>query len=67
MEKEFADFLKQTAEEQPLSLAAIARSYSLEAQEFDKQYKNHLSGFTTWDQKEHADKWLLFEKILERN
>lgn len=23
-----------------------------------------MSGFTTWDQKEHADKWLLFEKNI---
>jgi transposase len=32
--------------------------------EFEKQYKNHLSGFTTWDQKDHADKWLLFEENI---
>ena len=23
-----------------------------------------MSGFTTWDQKDHADKWLLFEKNI---
>ncbi|PIZ01151.1 DDE transposase [bacterium (Candidatus Howlettbacteria) CG_4_10_14_0_8_um_filter_40_9] len=28
--------------------------------EFEKQYKNHLSGFKDWDQLEHADEWLLF-------
>lgn len=32
--------------------------------EFDKQYKNHLSGYTTWDQKDHADKWILFEQNI---
>lgn len=26
------------------------------------QYKNHLSGFNEWDQKEHAEEWLLFPK-----
>lgn len=28
--------------------------------EFTKQYKYHLSGFRQWDQKSHADQWLLF-------
>lgn len=32
--------------------------------EFERQYKDHLSGFTTWEQKDHADKWLLFEKNI---
>ncbi len=49
---------------QPISLAAIARSYSLEGNDFEKQYRDHLSGYTTWNQKDHADKWLLFEKNI---
>lgn len=28
------------------------------------QYKNHLSGFHEWDQKEHAEEWLLFPKNI---
>ena len=31
-----------------------------DTKEFEKQYKNHLSGFKNWDQKSHADKWMLF-------
>jgi transposase len=35
--------------------------------QFEQQYKEYLSGFNTWDQKEHADKYLLFpENIGER-
>jgi len=30
----------------------------------EKQYKDHLSGYHTWNQKDHADKWLLFEKNI---
>ncbi len=36
----------------------------LEIKEFEAQYKNRLSGYTAWDQKDHADKWLLFEKNI---
>lgn len=28
------------------------------------QYKNHLSGFNKWEQKEHADKWMVFPKNI---
>lgn len=28
------------------------------------QYKNHLGGFNEWDQKEHAEEWLLFPKNI---
>ena len=35
--------------------------------EFEKQYKEHLSGFKDWDQKEHAAEWIIFpENIGER-
>ena len=28
---------------------------------FERQYKDHLSSFHSWDQKDHADKWLVFK------
>lgn len=31
---------------------------------FERQYKDHLSGFYEWNQKDHADEWLLFEKNI---
>ena len=33
----------------------------MESKLFERQYKDHLSGFHEWDQKDHADEWLLFE------
>jgi len=42
-------------------------SQCLPTKEFEKQYKDHLSGFKDWDQKDHADKWLLFENNLGPN
>lgn len=31
---------------------------------FEKQYKEHLSGFREWEQKEHAQDWVLFAKNI---
>lgn len=42
-------------------------SQCLPIKEFEKQYKDHLSGYKDWDQKDHADKWLLFENNLGSN
>jgi len=32
----------------------------LEINTFEKQYRDHLSGFHEWDQKDHAEVWMLF-------
>jgi transposase len=50
------------AEEEPCSLASIAKWQHLPIKEFEKQYKDHLSGFHQWDQKGHADQWMVFEQ-----
>ena len=42
-------------------------SQRLPIKEFEKQYKDHLSGYSLWDQKEHAEKWILFEKNIGPN
>jgi transposase len=56
LERDFAEVLKKLAETIPTSLASIATLYRLPAKEFEKQYKDHLSGFRNWDQLDHADK-----------
>jgi transposase len=52
------------AEEEPSSLASIAKCQRLPAKEFEKQYKEHLSGFKQWDQKEHAEKWTVYPQNI---
>lgn len=42
----------------------IAKWNHLNPNLFEKQYKDHLSDFHAWDQKPHADEWLLFEKNI---
>ena len=39
-------------------------SACLPVKEFEKQYKDHLSGYHQWEQKDHADKWILFEQNI---
>ena len=36
----------------------------MDAKQLESQYKNHLSGFKRWDQKSHAEDWILFEKNI---
>jgi len=52
------------AEEKAVSLTSIAESQQIPAKEFEKQYKNHLSGFKNWSQKKHAEKWILYSKNI---
>jgi len=51
-------------EEEPYSLAIIAKFQHLPTKEFEKQYKDHLSDFHNWDQKDHAENWLLFSNNI---
>ena len=30
----------------------------------ERQYRNHLSGYKSWDQLPHAEEWILFEKNI---
>jgi transposase len=41
-------------------LASIAISNKIDVKTFEKQYRDHLSDFHTWDQKDHAESWMLF-------
>ena len=45
-------------------MAWIASWNNLDPKTFERQYKDHLSGFHEWDQKEHADEWLMFEQNI---
>lgn len=42
-------------------MAWIAQWNGLDPKTFERQYKDHLSGFHQWNQKDHADEWLVFE------
>ena len=52
------------AEEKAVSLSSIAEFHKISPHEFERQYKDHLSNFRSWNQLSHASKWLLFEENL---
>ena len=45
----------------PISCLLLGRLYSVDGKQLQQQYKDHLSNFHDWDQKDHADEWMLFE------
>jgi len=44
----------------PISSNSLAKFYYINGDYFGRQYKEHLSGFNDWEQKEHANGWILF-------
>lgn len=42
----------------------MAQFYGVSPRSLQRQYKDYLSDFKTWDQKAHAKQWLLFPKNL---
>ena len=43
-----------------MTCPTLEEYYHIDGHTFEKQYKEVLSGFRTWDQLSHADEWLLF-------
>lgn len=46
-------------------MAAIAKANNIPAKEFEKQYKEHLSGFDAWAEKDHAEHWMVFPHNID--
>ncbi|QEM02614.1 transposase [Mucilaginibacter rubeus] len=44
----------------PISSHLLGRLYQVDGKQLGQQYKDHLSDFHSWDQKEHAEDWMLF-------
>jgi transposase len=44
----------------PISSNSLEKFYSIDGNQFGQQYKEHLSDYNQWDQKEHAEQWIVF-------
>ncbi|WP_320168088.1 transposase [Mangrovibacterium marinum] len=44
----------------PISSNSLEKFYAINGNQFSTQYKDHLSDYNHWDQKDHAPDWLLF-------
>lgn len=48
----------------PLTATALGRFFHLKGSEIERYYKHHLSGFESWEQKDHAVDWVLLAKNI---
>ena len=51
----------------PVTVRSLQKPYHIDADEFGRAYKDHLSGYRTWKHKEHADRWLVFPRNIGSN
>jgi transposase len=42
----------------------LAKLQHIDGKQLERNYKYHLSGFSTWEQKSHAEEWLLFPENI---
>lgn len=43
-------------------VSVVANFYGVKSRNLQRQYKNYLSDFKSWNQKSHAKDWMLFAK-----
>ena len=50
-----------------MTCRTLEEFYHINGHSFEKQYKETLSGYRSWEQLPHAQKWLLFEDNIGKN
>lgn len=48
----------------PISSKSLEKHYHINGEQLGQQYKDHLSDYSVWQQKDHAEEWLLFPENL---
>ena len=48
----------------PISCKTLGHFFGVDGKRLQEQYASHLSGFTNWNQAEHAENWLLFPENI---
>ncbi|PWV44250.1 transposase, partial [Chitinophaga sp. S165] len=51
-------------DDNPISPVLLGFLFHIDGKQLQQQYKHHLSDFTSWEQKEHATEWMLFEQNM---
>ena len=51
-------------EEYPITARSLEKHYHIDGDQFERQYKEHLSGYKDWGQKGHAEEWMVFEENI---
>ena len=48
----------------PISSNSLEKFFYIDGNHFGQQYKEHLSNYNSWDQKDHAHEWILFSNNI---
>ena len=48
----------------PISSNSLEKFYYINGNQFGQQYKEHLSDYNSWQQKPHADDWMVFPENI---
>lgn len=48
----------------PISCYHLGHYFQIDGKQLQEQYKEHISDYSFWDQKDHAHEWMLFGKNL---
>lgn len=51
----------------PISSNSLEKFYYINGNHFGQQYKDHLSGYDKWKEKDHAEQWLVFPENIGPN
>ncbi|MEP5338338.1 MAG: hypothetical protein ABJL44_09980 [Algibacter sp.] len=57
-------FLKRSISDNASSTAAVSKFFGVKPRSMQRQYRDYLSDFKSWNQKKHAKEWMLFPKNL---
>ncbi|MGZ3850273.1 MAG: ISAon1 family transposase, partial [Flavisolibacter sp.] len=52
---------------QPISSFHLGQYFQVDGKQLQQQYKEHISDYHQWDQKQHAGQWMLFEQNLSHH
>lgn len=48
----------------PITARSLARPYHIKGDDFERAYKDFLSGYRTWKELSHASQWLIFPRNI---
>jgi transposase len=48
----------------PISCYHLGQYFQVDGKQLQEQYKEHISEYSGWDQKQHADQWMLFAQNI---
>lgn len=44
----------------PIAASSLEKFYHIDGNQFERQYKDYLSDYRTWEDADHADQWLVY-------